>query len=430
MINMKKFLLTAITAACCFFSMVFLQGCVKDSYQRTYTYTYYKPIYKTTAEVRSNIKSNTPRQVERAGKIYLKGQYIFLNEIDKGIHVINNADPSNPQNIAFIDIPGNMDIAVKENMLYADLYTDLVAIDITNPNNVVLKKVVEGVFPHRYWNNSFIADSTKIVSGWEKRDTTIVEKSNVDLWLRTNRGIFFAADMSQNSGAFALSATKSSAPYGVGGSMARFAITDNRLYTVGYSDLDVFNITNAADPVNTARKNMGWNIETIYPFMDKLFIGSQSGMFVYTITNPDNPIQTGEFSHVRSCDPVIADNKYAYVTLRSGTTCQGFSNELDILGLTNFANPGLLKVYNLTNPHGLSKDGSTLFICDGQAGLKIYNASDVMNLQLVKQIGNLETYDVIAMNGNALVIAKDGLYQYDYSNLSNIRLLSKITVSK
>jgi len=78
----------------------------------------------------------------------------------------------------------------------------------------------------------------------------------------------------------------------------------------------------------------------------------------------------------------------------------------------------------------LSKDGSTLFICDGQAGLKIYNASDVMNLQLVKQIGNLETYDVIAMNGNALVIAKDGLYQYDYSNLSNIRLLSKITVSK
>ena len=164
--------------------------------------------------------------------------------------------------------------------------------------------------------------------------------------------------------------------------------------------------------------------------MDKLFIGSQSGMFVYSISNPDNPVQTGQFNHVRSCDPVIADNKYAYVTLRSGTACQGFTNELDVLSLNNFMNPALLKVYNLTNPHGLSKDGTTLFICDGQAGLKIYDAADVMNLKMLKQIEGIETYDVIALNGNALVVAKDGLYQYDYSSLSNIKLLSKITISK
>ncbi|HYK57417.1 MAG TPA: hypothetical protein VEV15_13195, partial [Flavisolibacter sp.] len=262
---------------------------------------------------------------------------------------------------------------------------------------------------------------------WEKRDTTIVEKSDVDFGLRSGGGIFFMDAQSFNSSA---NKAVSAAPYGVGGSMARFTIASNRLYTVGYSDLDVFNITNAANPVNTARKTMGWNIETIYPFMDKLFIGSQSGMFVYSISNPDNPVQTGQFNHVRSCDPVIADTKYAYVTLRSGTACQGFTNELDILSLNNFMNPALLKVYNLTNPHGLSKDGTTLFICDGQAGLKIYDAADVMNLKMLKQIEGIETYDIIALNGNALVVAKDGLYQYDYSNLSNIKLLSKITISK
>jgi hypothetical protein len=60
----------------------------------------------------------------------------------------------------------------------------------------------------------------------------------------------------------------------------------------------------------------------------------------------------------------------------------------------------------------------------------VYNAADIMNLKMIKQIEDLETYDVIALNGNALVVAKDGLYQYDYSNLSNIRLLSKINVSK
>jgi hypothetical protein len=425
---MKKVVLTASIVIIGFLSFSFLQGCVKDSYKRTYTYTYYKPVYKTTAEVRANIKSNTPRPVERPGKLYLFGKYIFLNEIDKGIHVIDNTNPFSPQNIAFIDIPGNMDIAVKENILYADLYTDLIAIDIANPRSVVLKKVVEAVFPHRYWNSGFMADSTKIIANWEKRDTTIVEKSDIDFGLRSGRGIFFSMDAQS----FNSSANKavSAAPYGVGGSMTRFTIASNRLYTVGYSDLDVFNITNAADPVNTARKGLGWNIETIYPFMDKLFIGSQSGMFVYSITNPDNPVQAGQFNHVRSCDPVIADNKYAYVTLRSGTACQGFTNELDVLSLSNFMNPTLLKVYNLTNPHGLSKDGTTLFICDGQAGLKIYDAVDVMNLKMLKQMEGIETYDVIALNGNALVVAKDGLYQYDYSNLSNIKLLSKITISK
>ena len=426
---MKKILLAAPFAVLCFLIIGFLQGCVKDSYQRTYTYTYYKPVYKTTAEVRSNIKSNTAKQIERPGKLYLYGKYIFLNEIDKGIHVIDNSNPSSPQNIAFIEIPGNMDIAVKENTLYADLYTDLVAIDITNPHSVALKKVVEDVFPHRYYNGYFTPDSTMVIASWEKRDTTVVEKSDTENWWREDRDVFFSLD---SRGGVPSNANKnvSAAPYGVGGSMARFTIANNRLYTVGYSDLDVFNISDAADPIHSSRKNMGWNIETIYPFMDRLFIGSQSGMFIYNISNPDNPVQTGQFSHVRSCDPVIADTKYAYVTLRSGTACQGFTNELDVLQLNNLTDPSLLKVYNLTNPHGLSKDGTTLFICDGQAGLKVYNAADVMNLQLVKHITELETYDVIAWNGNALVVAKDGLYQYDYSDLSNIRLLSKINVSK
>jgi hypothetical protein len=37
---------------------------------------------------------------------------------------------------------------------------------------------------------------------------------------------------------------------------------------------------------------------------------------------------------------------------------------------------------------------------------------------------------VIAYNGNALVVANDGLYQYDYTDLKNIHLRSKISISK
>ena len=78
---------------------------------------------------------------------------------------------------------------------------------------------------------------------------------------------------------------------------------------------------------------------------------------------------------------------------------------------------------------GLSKDGNLLFICDGTDGLKIYNASEVHNLQLIKQFPGVETYDVIAWNKIAIVVAKDGLYQYDYSNANNIHLVSKINIA-
>ena len=421
---MKKYLLAPAFAALLVASVFILPGCLKDSYQRTSTYTYYKPVYKTTDEVRANIRSNPSRPIEKPGKIYMLGSYIFLNETDKGVHVIDNSDPASPKNIAFIDIPGNMDMAVKGNTLYADLYTDLVAIDISNPTAVLLRKVVENVFPQRRYSGYFLADSTKIISSWEKRDTIITEKVELDSWLKMGN-VFMSYAASTDKAGSAVSVS----PVGIGGSMARFTVVNDRLYTIGTSELSVLNISMAAEPRMVTTKNIGWDIETIYPFMNKLFIGSTTGMFVYNISNPDQPVQSGQFSHVRSCDPVISDGKFAYVTLRSGTRCQGFTNELDVLSLNTMADPSLLKVYPLTNPFGLSKDGNILFICDGRDGLKLYDATDVRNLKSITTISGPDTYDVITANGRALVVAKDGLYQYDYSNLSSVRMLSKINIS-
>lgn len=413
---------TVQTAACLLISFLFFSGCVKDECKKQHTYTWYEPVYKTKSEVRANIKSNAPRPVENPGKIYILGTTIFLNEIDKGIHVIDNTNPSQPRNVAFIDIPGNMDIAVKGTILYADLYTDLVTLDISNPAAVTVKKITEGLFPYRYYGNGFVANHEQIITDWIARDTTVTEDCEMGggRWVLEDN--MFLASAAPGGGA-------SVSPVGKGGSMARFTIMNNRLYTVSDSDLDVLNISNAADPRHVNRINAGSNIETIYPFKNKLFIGSRSGMFIYNVSNPDVPVRAGQFNHVTSCDPVIADDEYAYVTLRSGTACQGFTNELDIVKLNNLADPVLQKVYPMVNPHGLSKDGNLLFICDGRAGLKIYSAASIMNLQPVKTI-SMEAYDVIAYEKTALVVAKDGLYQYDYTNLADIRLLSKISIIK
>ena len=146
-------------------------GCFKDKLTRTYTIL--TPVYDTKANVIANIKSNIPATVKQPGKIYLYGKYIFLNEIDKGVHIIDNGNPSNPVNVAFINIPGNLDIAVKGNTLYADFYEDLLAIDISDPLQAKVKKMLTNIFPDRQYTNGFVPDPTLIIVDWLKKDTTV-----------------------------------------------------------------------------------------------------------------------------------------------------------------------------------------------------------------------------------------------------------------
>ncbi len=407
---------------------VCFSACVKDDCKQKYTYTYYVPVYVSKDEVKANVKSKTPRKVENPGKIYIKGQYIFLNEVDRGIHVIDNSNPGNPKNIAFINIPGNVDMAVKGNILYADLYSDLLAIDISNPQQVKLKTYIDNVFPYRNYGAGAPAISGgQVISDWIKKDTVITggcERRLPD-WSYQSIGLgptFFLAS--------ALGSFSSMSPIGLGGSMARFSIVNNYMYTVSTNSLDVFNISTPEAPVKGGKVNLNWGIETIYPFGKNLFIGSTTGMFIYDISNPEAPKSVGQFAHVRSCDPVIADNEFAYVTLRSGNQCQGFTNQLDVIRLNNLTNSTLLKSYPMTNPHGLAKDGDLLFICDGRSGVKVYNAAIQDNIKLLKHIEFFDAYDVIAFNKIALIVGKDGLYQYSYANPGNIKMLSKIEVKK
>jgi len=415
---------TAIAAKLLLASLPFLFAtCAKENCQQVRTYTIYTPVYKLKSEVLASLKSTAPTPLKNPGKLYIRGNYIFLNELDKGIHIIDNSNPASPRNISFIDIPGNLDIAVKGNTLYADMYRDMVTIDITNPTGVVVKKITENLFPYRSYGNGFYgAVGDSIIVDWNKRDTSVVESCNRNEILMFDNNTY-------NANSNGLSAAASS-PYGKGGSMARFAIMQDRLYAVSTSRLTVYNITNANEPVQSNSVQVGWNIETIFPFKNSLFIGSQTGMFIYNVASPDAPVQTGRFSHVMSCDPVIADDDYAYVTLRSGTTCLRAVNQLEVLTLDNLTNPVLLKTYTMTNPHGLSKDGNLLFICDGNSGIKVYNATNVSDLQLLKTIQVSGAYDVIAFNNHALVVAADGFYQYDYTNPGDIRLISKLEVTK
>lgn len=410
--------------------LLLLSACMKDAV--TEHYTFYRPVYRTRDEIKNNIKSNIPLAIQQPGKIVTKDHYVFLNEVNKGIHVIDITNPAKPLNIAFIDIPGCIDLAIKDTYLYADCYTDLVTLDISDPLHVVVKQFLNGVFPHRYYQG-FVADTSKVIKEWVRVDTAVSKRFSGTLTHPVNRDSQSLAflSISSNAGGSLSGYSVSSGGVGVAGSLARFALIDNRMYTVSHNDLKVFTIAAPASPffVSSVSLQQG-NIETIFPYKNKLFIGSQSGMFIFDVSNPDQPQKSSQFTHARSCDPVIADDKYAYVTLFGGSFCGGFSNQLNVIDIRNFNNPLLVKSYNLTSPRGLSKDGNLLLICDGKDGLKIFDAGNASQVSLIRQVGGFEASDVTAIQGLAIVVAKDGLYLIDYSNAGNASVISKIQIDQ
>src|SRR5688572_16106203 len=131
---MKKILRIPAAALTCMTLLFVLQGCLKDTLRETYTI--YMPVYQSLTDVRANMKGGPAQPLRNTGKLNIFGNYIFLNEVNEGIHIIDNTNPASPKNIAFISIPNNMDLAVKGKYLYADSYSDIVVFDISEPTNV------------------------------------------------------------------------------------------------------------------------------------------------------------------------------------------------------------------------------------------------------------------------------------------------------
>ncbi len=137
--------------------------------------TAYRPVYQTEAEV-SRIVTESAKPLTDPGKIYLRKPYLFVNERGKGIHIIDNSDPRNPNNISFISIPSNYDIAVKDNWLYADNASDLVVFDISDPSQPKLTKRVDDAIPVINYPPvtgvffECIDAKRGVIVGWEKID--------------------------------------------------------------------------------------------------------------------------------------------------------------------------------------------------------------------------------------------------------------------
>jgi hypothetical protein len=210
---------------------------------------------------------------------------------------------------------------------------------------------------------------------------------------------------------------------GTGGSLARFTIAKNHLYTVDYSTLKVYDVTNEKSPVSINEIYIGFNIETIFAKGDLLFMGSSWGIYIYNISQPENPVFMSTFSHTYSCDPVVVSENYAYSTLSTSGPCDRGSNELDIINISDPYSPFLVKAITMDNPRGLGVSGNLLFVCDN--GLKVFNITDKENPKLLKKIQS-DAVDVIPIDTLLFVATEKGLSEYQITGDTNLVFLSTL----
>ncbi len=202
---------------------------------------------------------------------------------------------------------------------------------------------------------------------------------------------------------------------GTGGSLARFTIANDFLYVVKADGLTAYNLANPNDPQKTQDTPLNFGVETIFPYRNNLFIGTQTGMYIFGLANPAQPQQLSFFQHVQRCDPVVAQGNFAYVTLRGGSGCRfGGPSTLDIIDISNLSQPRVLRTYPMQSPHGLGVDGELLFVTEGDQGLKVMDISNPLDAKLIKFFTDVRAFDVIPLRNTLLVTAKNGLFQYRY----------------
>lgn len=237
--------------------------------------------------------------------------------------------------------------------------------------------------------------------------------------------MFFACEKNSSS-----PGGKSTETTGQGGSLATFAIVGNYLYTVDNEQLKVFDISNSADPQLKNTEDIGFTIETIFPFKDKLFIGSPTQIFIYSIADPAHPKKLSSAispTVMRRCDPVVAKDSVAYATLRTNGPCGGTQSLLAVYNIKDITQPEQVATYPLGEPYGLGYSGDVLYVCDKWSGILLFDISQPYDPVLInKTLADGQYQDVIPYQNTLICWTATGLILYDITDNRNPVLIKNI----
>lgn len=379
------------------------------------------PIVKTLSEIRNSISIESAQPTQSDGKIYVTQNLLFYVAQESGIHVFDNSNPQNPQNMIFINLEGVHDIAIKGNYLYADNFVDLVVFDISDLNNITLVRTVENVL-------EFYPAYPEEAEFYAYDEYPGVNEIMVGFRIETRKKPDYNEVMLAND-AFALLESSSGGTIGTGGSFAKFQINNNALYTVENFELNVFNISNPTqtffDKSIYMTEWMGGGIfETLFKQKEFLFIGSTNGMYIVNAFDEFNPYFVSGFSHATACDPVVVHANTAYITVRGGSTCGAIEDQINVIDITNIENPTLISTYLLNQPYGLGIRNNVLYVC-ADGNLNVFDATNSAELVL-QNTYNDQVKDVIALDTHLIAVGTNKIVQYNYGDNHTLEVISTV----
>lgn len=149
--------------SCCFF-------CSKEEVEYG---SRYEPIYMSRTELDNSLQLKPAREIINSGKIYVVNNLLFVGEKHEGFHVFDNANPRNPIKVKFIQLFGTTDLAIRDNVVYANQSTDLVALEFDLDNeSLKLTKRIKNTFPELRSPDGYVATGRvedNVVIGWKSK---------------------------------------------------------------------------------------------------------------------------------------------------------------------------------------------------------------------------------------------------------------------
>jgi hypothetical protein len=326
----------------------------------------------------------------------LAGDRLFVSDRYTGVHVYDITDPAAPDPALTIPLAGNRGTAVKGDIVYANDYQRLLVIRIAGETYEVVKEIK----PTYEWDDRGLGG----YKGSVPRDNGF-------------------GCVCLNSGSVEPVATQSA---GVGSSYATFAVIDDYLYYLDYTSIVTMDISKPSDPKEVSRTSVGWDIETIYPTDNLLFVGGTRGMYVFDLSDRTKPKEIGRVEHFRACDPVVVSGPVAYVTLRGGNTCGQSRDVLLCVDVENPARPVVIGEKELETPYGLVVRDPYLYVSTGHNGYKLLDVTKPDNPDVVTSWTNWPTKDFIWSGDVLFILGFDDLRIFDVSTPSEPVLLATI----
>lgn len=219
------------------------------------------------------------------------------------------------------------------------------------------------------------------------------------------------------------------------GSYANMIVVGDLMYVVNKHKLQTFSINDQANPRLLNEREIDFSIESLLHYKGSLFIGSPEGMFIFTLDEYGIPKFTSvtEYSvfsgNLCMNDPLAVNDEYAFASLSSkeiGDCVRLGIDEIKVFNIKEPKSPVEIQRIPMDSPRGIALDGNLLFVTEANQGLKVLDVSNPLQANLLYHFDGFQAYDVIANDGLLVVVGPEKIYEYDYSEIENMKFLSEL----